>query len=134
MEFVVSATLDAMTGMRRAWLALVLIATTGCSWIFVEGPPARPRPPEADCTDSKTAPVVDTVVSVVYGAAGVMGLLLMTAPEGEDGGFVKALGAVFAIGGFGVALPFYFSARHGYQRVGECRTVNYWLRRGYAPR
>src|SRR5262245_18743225 len=59
------------SGLFRSCVALVsaasLVLSTGCSLIFVSGPPDHPEtlPPSApiDCTSSKVTPVIDTVVT-----------------------------------------------------------------------
>ncbi|HSR95688.1 MAG TPA: hypothetical protein VLM79_01405 [Kofleriaceae bacterium] len=50
--------------MRRIVLALVLLS--GCSFVFVSGPPANHEQlPYVSCTESRVAPVLDTIFTVL---------------------------------------------------------------------
>jgi hypothetical protein len=87
--------------------ALVAATAVGCS-LFVSGPPAPPRPKQYCCTESRVAPVLDTVaaVSAVLVAA-------MVSVVDEDAGTPVLIVAA----GYGAA------AYGGYQRTGRCRAA-----------
>jgi hypothetical protein len=49
------------------WLVWVMVASlSGCSFAFVSGPPPRHEElPAFDCTESRVAPVLDTLFTVL---------------------------------------------------------------------
>src|SRR6266850_760785 len=55
--------------MRFAWIVLL----AGCSFVFVSGPPAS-APPNADCTESRVAPIADVVLTSALLAGGIAGV------------------------------------------------------------
>ena len=97
---------------RMQWLAL--LALTGCSAVFVDGP----APMKPTCTESYAAPVVDTVIVAL--AVSVLVLVATSSSRGDDGdGEVArlALGVPSGVVGFSYSI----SALHGYKSVGACR-------------
>jgi hypothetical protein len=118
--------------LRRAAAAL-LLAASGCSWITVRSPPKGPVPPEpeARCTASVAAPVVDTVLgsaALGLGATGVVaGVEGLNQCAGTDTCWIQAplattyvtLGALLV----GVAVVEGFSAAHGYRATAACRAL-----------
>ena len=105
-------------------IALLLAVTlTGCSFAFVSGPPANYRQvPAFSCTESRVAPVLDTVWTVLQ-----TGNLILAASKSEQGwndtfngnppisrSTAIPLYAVFAA--LGAAGMWY-----GFSRTGECR-------------
>jgi hypothetical protein len=50
----------------RRYIAALAIVTSGCSFLFVSGPPANHQQvPYFDCSTSNWAPIVDTVVAAL---------------------------------------------------------------------
>ena len=100
---------------RRQLVGLVLLlgfgaAPSGCSVIFVDGPPPRPRRPDFDCSSNYAMPALDTGVAL-------LGLALVAIKrsgpvEGLSSSWVPLLA---------VSSTFIFSAVDGYQQVYACR-------------
>ena len=98
---------------RFALVFLVTALSSGCSLIFVDGPPkvrpGAPVPATADCTTSSTMPIVD----IIFGIASVM--MIKEALEQSDD-FDSGHMAMFAypVGLFG-------SSVQGFRRTKACR-------------
>ena len=115
---------------RTVVLALA-IGCLGCSRIITKGVP-RGAGPEVTCSTSKTGPIVDEAIAVVYGAVGLIGAIVFLAhagdigeqDEGNDTAPAWFFGAVFAGSGAVIAIPFGLSARGGRARVRACWAHN----------
>ncbi len=112
--------------MRIALAALVFDLLQGCSFLFVRPPPdleemGAARIEHVDCTTSRAAPIIDTVIAASYGLS-VLGALSvandtnLTTDERE-------YAAGYALGaGLGLAL-FGWSSRYGWTRTSRCATA-----------
>jgi hypothetical protein len=85
-------------------LALALVLTVGCSWLFVESPPAADPLPDQllTCTDTNFYPAADLVGAYIFGSVGITALLtslLLAAFEQEEAGPVFAVGAATGAAG-----------------------------------
>lgn len=117
-------------GMRIAGV-VVLVLVSGCSLLTVRGAPSSdPGVRPVHCTESRGAPVVDTVTaSALLGPAVFLlslGIYLAaTDPGGSDvpnpGGLAIIAGIPLGIAG----LPFAVSAWRGYTATGRCRRMNH---------
>lgn len=87
-------------------LALAALLATGCSALFVKGPP--PGPPA--CTMSRIVPFVDTAVAVLA----AVGALYFVADDSVEH---RSLGVVVE---GGIALGFGLGAWSGHGRVSRC--------------
>ena len=103
---------------RAAFVMVCAFLAQGCSLVFVRPPrsDATDEPPR--CTESRAAPVVDSVVAsaaLLFGFAG-LGATLGCSPHcGENAGpAVAILGAL-------VLLPTGASAVHGFRATNRCR-------------
>lgn len=97
--------------------ALFLAAGSGaCSYMFVDGPPAKHRQlPYFQCTTSRAWPVVDTVLGGAYAIETVA--FLGAGSSSMNTGATKPL----AITAGALALLFGVSAVSGYGKASECR-------------
>ena len=94
---------------------MVLVALTGCSFLTMRSP--HGTPPE--CTESRTAPVLDTIVT---GALPIVAYAIISANTDDSinppPGFVKGIGA------FIISLPVMLgtgaSAMYGFVRAQRC--------------
>ncbi len=111
---------DSQRVIRHLLAAVVGVALSGCSFVSVQRarPPAKvedPRAPE-ECTTSKRAPIVDTVIA----AAGFTAAVVATAAfaeENPDGQGYWIVGLPFyAVGGLSAG-----SAAYGYTTTAQCR-------------
>jgi hypothetical protein len=118
--------------MRSRSAVLLILATTlslalgsGCSFMFVKGPPAAPAgqgSASEDCTESLIAPALDIASA---GGAGVLhalsvaGMIADSDCVGECTG--RQLAGMLAAITFAVALPFVLSAVYGTKRVHRCQ-------------
>ena len=95
--------------------ALFLAAGSGaCSYMFVDGPPAKHRQlPYFTCTTSRAWPVVDTVLSATYAIETV------ALASSMGGGSSATAGGSLALGG--AAVLFAASAVSGYGKASACR-------------
>jgi hypothetical protein len=105
--------------MRTAALALAGIAASGCSFIFVHGPPRNHENSVAfECTSSVVAPVLDTVW------AGLNGIGAISAASTDEATWnsrsTTSRGAVIAVGA-GWFLLSGASAIYGFTRTQSCR-------------
>jgi len=108
-------------------MAPCLIATAGCSWLFVQKrppPPVEAAPP-VQCTSSAAAPILDTVFASLYGLGGAAAVVAGAVAQGGDSLDVGLGKAQIAMGALwlaaGVALA--FSAAHGYAAISDCREL-----------
>lgn len=98
---------------RFAPVALATVLCSGCSLMFVDGPPqirpGAPIPATVECTSSSTMPLVD----IIFGVASVVGIAEIL---GESDDFGSAHIAMFAypVGLFG-------SSVQGFRRIRACR-------------
>jgi hypothetical protein len=103
--------------MRRPAVRLALLLTisgswSGCSWLFVKPLPDRyERGDSADCTDSVTAPVIDTLFTLTNVGSAVY-------VAGQDN--VTNKGAAVTAG-LAVGALWLSSAIYGYSHTSECR-------------
>jgi hypothetical protein len=102
------------SALRAALCALVLTGG-GCSYAFVDGPPANhARLPYFECDSSKVWPVVDVVFAASLGIG--------TAGAISDGGSSSSSdGVTTAVVTAAEAALFAVSALSGYRKVAECR-------------
>ena len=115
---------------RQLPLALILLGSPGCSYIFTKGPQPElnPRP---ECTTSVAAPVVDTVFGVL--GVGLLGLAVAeeaTSCTGDYCGIGKSTAGVAAVVGGAMGALFISSAVVGYERTSSCRAS---LEPGFVP-
>jgi hypothetical protein len=115
--------------MRTMALAACL-ATTGCSFAFVSGPPANHQQlPYFDCTSGRAAPILD----VVWTAFQLLNLATLAStseaefdaqfeatPGGNDPPFSRTTGMTInaVLGAAGA-----FGAYYGFKKTGECRAA-----------
>ena len=121
----------ALTGSSRSayradmrWMVVVLVASlSGCSFAFVSGPPPHHEElPAFDCTESRVAPVLDTVFAALQAAN------FAVAAASTDEQWSDNFNGNPPISR-GAAVPLYiafaavstFSAYYGYSRTGACR-------------
>lgn len=90
-------------------IALLAVAQTGCSAIFVKGPP----PP---CSQSRVAPWIDTGVAAV----GVLGTVGAVTDQREDLGGGAIVGALLFAP---LAIGYGISAIWGHRAVSACRAA-----------
>ena len=104
-----------MTCRRRQLVGLVLllelgVATSGCSVLFVDGPPPRPRRPDFDCSSTYGVPALDTAIALLgLGFLAMRGSAITNGLSPHDG-FLLGFSVTFAV-----------SAIDGYQQVYSCR-------------
>jgi hypothetical protein len=108
--------------------ALAFTLSTGCSFVFVRPPPARPIDPSAkvECTQSRAAPVVDLVLGMAGFAVGAAGLTA-SKPRCEStflcldfSGMAHVVGAI-TIGLGAVAIG---SSVFGFSRTAACDAIH----------
>jgi len=121
--------------------ALLVFATTGCSFAFVKGPPqGHEQMAEFTCTEDRTIPYVDAIGAGLFVVAGALLLVAAEEEEEPETGFASVgpgsedfsrWGAV----SLGVSVPVGVSAFVGNRRVNECRVAKRALqeRLGGAP-
>ena len=112
-------------GLRRAALgAAFAVLAQGCSALFIRPPSSESMGDPPQCTESRAAPVADTLVAVpafiLFGAA--LGPALTCSPNcGENAGPAVAIltGAALLVAGA--------SAVHGFSATNRCReAVTSW--------
>jgi hypothetical protein len=122
-----------------ACTALVLATIGGCSWIGVTSPKKQnlgKATAKPECTESVSAPVVDTVAAAAYAAIAITGLVGLAEQDSNDcansGEFCLDLDfsglfiTMAAIGGIGAAVHT-GSAAYGYSSTSDCReAVQRW--------
>jgi hypothetical protein len=107
-------------------LCVSLGSLSGCSFLFVHSPPAQHAQLHYfDCTSSKAAPVIDTVVA---GLEAVRTGVAISASEGDYAGYPISRGADI---GFGLGLTALFTAAaiYGYNATGDCADAKEALER-----
>ncbi len=105
-------------------LALAVTLAPGCSLLTVRGAPSSdPGVRPVACTQSRFAPIVDTVpAAVLLGIAIAVLADISNDPAGNEG---RALAGGVVVVVFGVpGLPFAASAWYGYAKTGRCRGMN----------
>jgi hypothetical protein len=101
--------------------ALALVVLQGCSFAFVSRTRSQPPAEPISCTQSRTAPVVDTVLAVLM-AGGVMLFADDSFCEGEENPGDCKKGAKAAAVTAGIeSIAFGFSAWYGYRHTSQCR-------------
>ena len=109
--------------MGRFGVCLGGALSCACSFIFVSGPPARAetheprvRPEPVDCTSSKAAPIIDTVI------AGYQAFRTGYALQADDSDYVDVPIKREADIGIGAGLTALFTAAavYGYVVTGKC--------------
>lgn len=108
------------------FLAVTLALVPGCSFLTVRGAPANdPGVRPVDCTQSRFAPVVDTVPTAVLLGTALAILFDITGDDPSDGEPARTLAGGFVIILFAIpGLPFGASAIYGYRKTGRCREMN----------
>ena len=109
-------------------LALGVLATAGCSWVFVQTPPQGPLPPvpPVTCTSQVAAPVADTVGAVLLGVSGGIVTAAGLGASQECEPWCTGEKVVLVTTGLlelGAATALAFSAGHGYSTTAECRDL-----------
>ena len=115
---------------RRAWLVPLALPLSGCSFLFVDAPPAHPERysthSEMPCTSSKVAPIIDSVL------AGYEVVRTATAVARSDDAYDElpiSRGADIGLG-LGFLALFGASAAYGYVVTAQCSDAK--ARRGTA--
>ena len=106
--------------------ALILLVLGGCSFIFVAAPP-RNATPDADCTESRIAPGVDTVVALGLGAIAIASLAASKPScTGDCLPSEVGQGVATAVGGAMIvpAIIYGVSAFGGFDKTGACRDLH----------
>jgi hypothetical protein len=105
-----------ITGMkaRPSQLALLTLAlaTGGCSFVFVDGPPAAHKKlPYFECTSGRGWPSVDLALGAIYGIAGAAAIA-------DGDGYNSSESAITAVA---AGALFAASAVYGYSKTETCR-------------
>jgi hypothetical protein len=117
----------------KSWLVLALVATSGCSFVFAEGPPVdHGNMPYFDCVSTYGLPVADGFFAL-SGVAGGASALRKTKQEyaAQNGGASRnaAAGVSLASG-----VVFAASAIYGIVQAGRCSNAKAALKaRIYGP-
>lgn|SRR5215471_691867 len=102
---------------------LCAMLASGCSLIFMDGPPEHPpRDQPVDCTRSVTAPVFDTVFASASGTIAIGEITLLAASNSSQGD--RDSGKVGLALFSALALIEGVSAGWGFGRVRECIDLN----------
>ena len=97
----------------RLALCTLILTGGGCSFAFVDGPPAKhAHLPYFECSSSNAWPVIDTVIAASLGAGAAAAI--------ADGGS-SSNGTTDAVIAGAEAALFAVSALAGYQKVAACR-------------
>jgi len=122
---------DARRALRVAMaLALAgLLPGAGCSYLFMTPAPSNHAwLPQVECTSSRVAPVIDTVIASIYTAT-LVGLAVSTVSHDPPHADWGRLG-----GSAGIAVVAGASAVTGYGRAARCEhAVTAWEGRGGIP-
>jgi hypothetical protein len=106
-----------------------ILAISGCSLFFVNGPPPdHERRRNLNCTESRTAPVVDVLVAVLEASAVVNAL---KRDESDYRGERLSRGDVIALESIGMVV-YGISSIVGFHSVGKCREAAA-VAEGYVP-
>ena len=109
--------------LRSSTVVLCALTGSACSFLFTSSPPenAAALPPMArvECTSSKTAPVIDTVIGAiqtvrVIAAIGVDDSVYADSPISRETDLAL---------GLGLGALFFGSAAYGYHVTGQCRAL-----------
>lgn len=107
---------------------LALVALVGCSYAFVTAP--TPGVPQAECTESYAAPVVDGVLATSFAVGAVAAFASKPTntcnPNDNNQDFCYS-GNFGRLGGALLLIPtaiFVISAYHGASAVGECSELH----------
>ena len=104
---------------RRTLLLLLMLAVpflSGCSLIFVDGPPEGHEQMAFTCTESRVLPTVDLLTSLAVLGLGVA-LVSSTEDDPLADDLLKGLGGMY----LGAAAVGGFSAYKGFSRTSACR-------------
>lgn len=106
------------------------MCSTGCSFLFVNGPPPRREEQVAfDCTESRAAPVLDTIFAILQGANFAFAAASSDEQWAEnyngDPPLERTAAVPLYIAG---ALLFTGSAYYGYTNTRECRDAKMQVR------
>ncbi len=107
---------------RSAILALLvagLLGNTGCSFLFVSGPPdpMPQQPVYLSCTESNAWPIIDAIWA---GLNGLGAAVAVSAEEGTGEGEIENRGQVIAVGLAWLAISGSASI-YGFSKTGKCR-------------
>jgi hypothetical protein len=120
-------TMRTTLALRTGMIALLTSGATGCSFLFVNGPPAgHESMPFFTCTQSNALPILDGIW------AGLNGLGAVTALTAEEGTYENQSQAVGV--GIGWFVLSSLSARSGFKDTRECRAATASLMQRLAPR
>jgi hypothetical protein len=104
------------TASRLGVPVLLILATTGCSFVFVNGPPrGHEEMAEFTCTENRAMPFIDAIWAGLFVAAGLGALL-----DPEQEGWGEPTSEQLAAASFVIGVPFGVSAIVGNRRVNEC--------------
>jgi hypothetical protein len=110
-------------GARACHVTVLAMSLNGCSFIFVDTPPASPprygSETKVRCTTSKAAPIIDTVI------ASYQVVRTGVAVSSDESDYANAPISRGADIGFGVGLAALFlgSAIYGYVQTGRCNAM-----------
>lgn len=97
--------------------AVLGLAASGCSLIFVRTPEPLPPGDPPTCTSSRGLPIVDAFLGAAF--IGLAAATYFAVDNRNNDVDLRALGAV-VVGS--AAIPFLFSVHHGVRATGRCRT------------
>ncbi len=98
---------------------LLALAVSGCSFIFVRGPPSdRPQSAAVDCTSSVVAPVLDLIWAGLNGTGAVQAMA--TDQAAWDANTTTSRGAVIGVGLAWLVISG-ASAIYGFKTTDACR-------------
>ena len=106
----------------------LLLLLGGCSFAFVSGPD-KGAPPTASCTESRIAPIADTVIAGGLIAGGIAGLASQskcTPTSASDCSMFDYSSTAQTAGGIALlaGLVWAISAYRGFSETSECRTLH----------
>ena len=104
--------------LKRIGIIVLMLCTTGCSMLFVEGPPSRIGPTtdaSDNCTRHKALPILDMILGSAYGIRSIM-FMATPIPDTEARNRATIAIPMFALG----ALHFVSGVR-GNNDVERCR-------------
>jgi hypothetical protein len=105
---------------RLALPALLTLATTGCSFAFVKGPPrGHEEMAEFTCTESRAIPIFETIWTGLFVVGGISAL----ADQDEEQGWFEPTPEQVATVSLGISVPLGASAIVGFRRVNSCRAA-----------
>lgn len=117
-----------MRAARTSWAVATALALSGCSFIAVRGPPSSPPPPGVplECTQSRTAPSLDTAGAIVTPVAGLATWWLCEVVRsmnswGSEPADMRCRNVLWAT--LGVTAAYTGSALYGFHETGGCRRL-----------